>query len=370
MMVSQKPSTNQTLASLSFDSRIINLAVLKISEMKFRVAINGYGRIGQSVLRAIYSSPFRSKFTIVAINELADIETLTYLTRYDTTHGRFPYTLKFVDDILFIDDDRISILNEPDPEKLPWDALNIDLLFECSGTFDDRETADKHIESGAKRILLSHPATPEVDATIVYGFNEDVLSVNHRVVSNASCTTNCIVPLLNLLDQELGIVNGVTTTIHSAMNDQPVIDSYHQTNLRLTRSALHSIIPVDTNLAKGIDRLMPNLAGLFECLHVRVPTINVSVMDLSINLKSTTTVETINSLVHEESKRSLQNLMGYTEEPHASIDFNTDPRSSIFDGTQTKVCGGTLVKMLCWFDNEWGFANRMLDVANRWLTLK
>lgn len=338
--------------------------------MRYKVAINGYGRIGQSVLRAIYSSPLRSKFLIVAINELADIETLTYLTRYDTTHGRFPYPLRFDNDFLYIGEDKIRIINEPDPTKLPWRELGVDLLFECSGSFDDRKTSEQHLQSGAKRLLLSHPATSEVDSTIVFGYNHLLLRPEHQIVSNASCTTNCVVPILNLLNRELGIENGATTTIHSAMNDQPVIDSYHHTNLRLTRSALHSIIPVDTGLAKGIDRLMPQLAHRFECLHVRVPTINVSVMDLSINVKTATTAIKVNQFIREEAQGALNGLMGYTEEAHASVDFNTDPRSSIVDGTQTRVCGGKLVKMLCWFDNEWGFANRMLDVANNWLGLK
>ncbi len=356
--------------SATGDSCLIFHPDMDFEEMPYRVAINGYGRIGQSVLRAIYSTAFRSKFSIVAINELADIETLTYLTRYDTTHGRFPYPLKFAGEYLHIGEDAIKILNEADPAKLPWGELGIDLLFECSGTFDDREIAEQHLASGAKRILISHPATPAVDATIVYGYNHLQLRPEHKIVSNASCTTNCVVPILNILDRELGIENGVTTTIHSAMNDQPVIDSYHHTNLRLTRSALHSIIPIDTGLAKGIDRLMPQLANRFECLHVRVPTINVSVMDLSINVKTATTATRINRMMQEEAHGPLHGLMGYTEEPHASIDFNTDPRSSIVDGTQTKVCGGKLVKMLCWFDNEWGFANRMLDVGNIWLGLR
>ncbi len=338
--------------------------------MNYKVAINGYGRIGQSVLRAIYSTPFRSKFTIVAINDLADIETLTYLTRYDTTHGRFPYPLRFEKDFLYIGQDKIRVINEPDPAKIPWKTLDIDMLFECSGSFSARETAEQHLHSGAKRLLLSHPATPEVDATIVFGYNQSLLRPEHRVVSTASCTTNCVVPILHLLDRELGIENGVSTTIHSAMNDQPVIDRYHNTDLRLTRSALHSIIPVDTGLAKGIDRLMPHLANRFECLHVRVPTINVSLMDLSINVKSATTTYKINEIMREAAQGPLLDLVGYTEEPHASVDFNTDPRSSIVDGTQTRVCGGKLIKMLCWFDNEWGFANRMLDVANNWLELK
>ena len=335
--------------------------------MSYKVAINGYGRIGQSVLRAIYSTPYRSKFKIVAINELADIETLTYLTRYDTTHGRFPYPLRFEQDFLYIGDDKIQITHEPDPTKLPWSQFELDLLFECSGTFNDIETAEKYLETGAKRILLSHPGTPEVDATIVFGYNQQLINSKHRVISNASCTTNCIVPILNILDRELGIINGVTTTIHSAMNDQPVIDSYHQTDLRLTRSALHSIIPVDTGLAKGINRLMPHLTNRFECLHVRVPTINVSLLDLSINVKTATNVSQVNQLLRDEASGELQGLVGFTEEPHASVDFNTDPRSSIVDGTQTRVCGGKLIKLLCWFDNEWGYANRMLDVANNWL---
>ena len=337
--------------------------------MSFKVAINGYGRIGQSVLRAIYSTPFKSKFQIVAINELADIETLTYLTRYDTTHGRFPYPLRFEKNVLFIGEDKIRILNEPNPTALPWDELEVDLLFECSGTFNDRKTAEMHLDCGAQRVLFSHPATNEVDATIVFGYNQSLLKKEHRLISNASCTTNCIVPILDILDRELGIENGVTTTIHSAMNDQPIIDCYHHTNLRLTRSALHSIIPVDTGLAKGIERLMPQLENRFQCLHVRVPTINVSVLDLSINTRKSTTTAELNAMLYYESCNSLKDLMGYTEEPHASIDFNTDPRSSVVDGTQTKVAGGNLIKLLCWFDNEWGFANRMLDVANRWLML-
>jgi D-erythrose 4-phosphate dehydrogenase len=338
--------------------------------MSFQVAINGYGRIGQSVLRAIYSTPFRSKFKIVAINDLADIETLTYLTRYDTTHGRFPYPLRFDRQFLHIGEDRVQIINEPNPGNIPWADLNIDLLFECSGSFDDRVTADVQLAAGARRLLFSHPATPTVDATIVYGYNHTLLQSSHRIISNASCTTNCIVPILDILDREFGIENGVTTTIHSAMNDQPVIDSYHHTNLRLTRSALHSIIPVDTGLSRGINRLMPQLDGRFECLHVRVPTINVSLMDLSINVRKSTSAAEINTIMQRESLGRLRGLVGYTEEPHASVDFNTDPRSSIVDGTQTRVCGGRLIKMLCWFDNEWGFANRMLDVANHWLSLR
>ncbi len=339
-------------------------------KMGYRVAINGYGRIGQSVLRAIYCSPHRQHFTIVAINDLADIETLTYLTRYDTTHGRFPIPLSARGDELFIAEDRIRILNQADPHLVPWNDFNLDLVFECSGSFISRAPAERHLDSGAHRLLLSHPGVPEVDATIVYGFNHHLLDKDHRLVSNASCTTNCIVPVLDLLERNFGIESGVTTTIHSAMNDQPVIDSYHHTNLRLTRSALHSIIPVDTSLAKGINRLMPLLADRFQCLHVRVPTINVSLMDLAVNLRTPTTVAEVNRVMAEAAEGRLRGLLGYTEEPHASVDFNTDPRSAVIDGTQTRVCRDTLLKMLCWFDNEWGFAHRMLDVAAHWLALR
>lgn len=337
--------------------------------MSFRVAINGYGRIGQCVLRAIYTSPLGRHFTVVAINELADIDTLAYLTRYDTTHGRFPIPVSNDRDSLCIGSDRIRILREEEPASLPWQDLDIDLVFECSGSFNDRATAELHLAAGARRILISHPANRDMDATVVFGVNDDQLHAQHRIVSNASCTTNCIVPILHLLDKTLGIDCGVITTIHSAMNDQPVIDSYHNTNLRLTRSALHSIIPVDTGLSWGIQRILPEMTGRFQCLHLRVPTINVSLMDLSVNVKTPTTAENVNHIIEEASEGYLNGLLGFTQEPHASVDFNTDPHSGILDATQTRVSGTTLVKLLCWFDNEWGFANRMLEVGYKWLTL-
>jgi D-erythrose 4-phosphate dehydrogenase len=337
--------------------------------MSFRIAINGYGRIGQCVLRAIYENGLQQHLQVVALNELSDIETVTYLTRYDTTHGRFPLPVEHDGECLLIAGDRIQVLNQPDPKLLPWDALGIDLVIECSGSFNDRETAEQHLHSGAKRLLFSQPAMPDVDATIVYGLNHQLLAADMTVVSAASCTTNCVIPVLDLLHRELGIISGVTTTIHSAMNDQPVIDSYHQTDLRLTRSAMQSIIPVDTGLSRGIDRLLPELAGRFECLHLRVPTINVSVMDMSINVTRATTAADVNQIFKHAAAQGLKGLLGYTEEPHASVDFNRDPRSAIVDGTQTRVSGGNLVKLLCWFDNEWGFANRMLDIAQDWLHL-
>ncbi len=336
---------------------------------KFRLAINGYGRIGQSVLRALYVDHRRSDLQVVAINELSDLDTLTYLTRYDTTHGRFPVEVRNDGTHLLINGDRIRALNEKDPDNLPWKELDVDLVLECTGSFTDRATAERHLTRGAGRLLLSQPADADVDATIVHGFNSGDLRPGHRVVSCGSCTTNCIVPILHLLDREYGIENGVTTTIHSAMNDQPVIDSYHHTDLRLTRSAMQSMVPVDTGLSQGIGKMMPALGGRFQCLHLRVPTINVSLMDLAVNLRRPTDAASVNALFREASDGPMQGLMGYTEEPHASVDFNTDPRSAIIDGTQTRVSVGKLLKLMAWFDNEWSYANRMLDVAQTWLNL-
>lgn len=336
--------------------------------MSYRVAINGYGRIGQCLLRAIYERGLQHQLQVVAVNELADMETLTYLTRYDTTHGRFPLPVSHDASHLLINGDAIRVLSSEQASALPWAELGVDLVLECSGSFSTRAEAQQHLDAGAGRLLFSHPAAADIDATVVYGFNHQVLNARQRIVSAASCTTNCLIPILDQLDQAFGLVSGVSTTIHSAMNDQPVIDSYHRTDLRLTRSALHSIIPVDTGLSRGIDRLLPHLAGRFECLHLRVPTINVSLMDLSVNLQRSTTVQEVNALLRTQAdSTALQGLLGYTEEPHASVDFNRDPRSAIIDGTQTRVAQGRLLKLLGWFDNEWGYANRMLDVAHYWL---
>ncbi|MDI4638769.1 MULTISPECIES: type I glyceraldehyde-3-phosphate dehydrogenase [Halomonadaceae] len=343
--------------------------------MAYRIAINGYGRIGQCVLRALTERQTKATgealdeasplLEVVAINELSDLDTITYLTRYDTTHGRFPGRVEGRDGHLFINDRPIRVLSEQDPDRLPWRELGIDLVIECSGSFKDRATASRHLDAGAKRLLFSQPAESDVDATIVTGINDADLTPDCRIVSAASCTTNCLVPVLTMLDEALGVEHGVTTTIHSAMNDQPVIDAYHQTDLRLTRSAMQSIVPVDTGLARGINRLMPHLKDRFECLHVRVPTINVSAMDLAICVRRDTTAEAVNALLKTACHERLSGLVGYTEEPMASVDFNHDPRSGIVDATQTRVAGGRLIKMLCWFDNEWGYANRMLDVTER-----
>ncbi len=338
-------------------------------KMSYRIAINGYGRIGQSVLRALYSDARFDNLKVVAINELADLDTLTYLTQYDTTHGRFPVKVANNDSQLLVAGDPISVFSEPDPALLPWRELEIDLVLECSGSFTDRATAQKHLDAGASRLLFSQPAADDIDATIVYGFNHERLKAAHTIASNASCTTNCVVPVLSLLDREYGIISGVSTTIHSAMNDQPVIDRYHSNDLRLTRSAMHSLIPVKTGLARGIAKFLPHLDGKMECLHLRVPTINVSLMDLAIHVRENVDVTKVNHLFAQVSRGALKGLLGYTEKPHASVDFNTDSRSAIVDGTQTRVSNQNLIKMMVWFDNEWSYANRMLDVAGHWLSL-
>ena len=338
--------------------------------MKPRLAINGYGRIGQCILRAWAERDDCRGLDMIALNELSDLDTLAYLTRYDTIHGRFPSKVETRNEQLWIDNRPIRVLCSETPGGLPWADLNIDLLLECTGSFKDRATAELHLEAGAKRLLFSHPAEADVDATIVRGVNLDQLTSEMRIVSAASCTTNCVIPLLKLLDDNFGIEHATTTTIHSVMNDQPVSDAYNKNDLRLTRSAMASIIPVETGLAKGIYRLLPHLEGRIASTHLRVPTLNVSAMDLTLCVQHDTSVTEINQLLRNASEGALQGIMGYTEEPNASVDFNHDPRSSIIDATQTHVAGKRLVKLLCWFDNEWGFANRMLDVALHWLALE
>ncbi|MDR9469224.1 glyceraldehyde 3-phosphate dehydrogenase NAD-binding domain-containing protein [Marinospirillum sp.] len=332
-----------------------------------RLAINGYGRIGQCILRAFIERQDCRGLELVALNELSDLETVAYLTRYDTIHGRFPGQVTTRDSQLLINDQPVNIFSHSEPEDLPWQQLGIDLLLECSGSFKDRATAERHLQAGASKLLFSQPAEADVDATIIYGINQQELSPDQQVISAGSCTTNCVVPVLKLLDETFGIEHGTTTTIHSAMNDQPVSDAYHQNNLRLTRSAMASIIPVDTGLARGVSRLLPHLDGRLESLHLRVPTLNVSAMDMTLCLQRDTSVSEINQLLQQASLGPLKGILGYTEEPHASVDFNHDPHSAIIDATQTRVSGKRLVKLLCWFDNEWGFANRMLDIAIHWL---
>jgi len=327
-----------------------------------RVAINGYGRIGRSILRALYESGKRQQIQIVAINELAKPEAIVHLTQYDTTHGRFQPRVKLVDDQMLIGDDAIKILHEPDPAKLPWREMDIDIVYEATGAILDRQSCEAHIQAGAKQVLISHPSSADVDATIVYGVNQDLLRAEHTVVSNASCTTNCIVPVIDVLDKHFGVKSGAITTIHSAMNDQQVIDAYHD-DLRRTRAAGQSIIPVDTKLARGIERILPHMKDKFEAISVRVPTINVTAIDLSVTLDKTVDIATVNQVLELAANGRFNGILGYTDEPLVSCDFNHDPRSSIVDGTQTRVSAGQLVKLLLWCDNEWGFANRMLDTS-------
>ena len=334
-----------------------------------RIAINGYGRIGRSVLRALYESEARDHVQVVAINEPAHSKTIAHLTKYDSTHGRFNGTISASERSLTVNGDRIKILHNQSLDQLPWGDLEVDVVLECSGSFSDRDSAEQHLTSGAKRVLFSQPAEPSVDATIVYGVNQQCLTGDETIISAASCSTNCVVPVIKVLDEAFGIEGGVITTIHSAMNDQPVIDAYHHTDLRKTRAAMQSIIPVDTGLALGIDRLLPELTGRFQAQAMRVPTLNVSAIDLSVMLKNQVDTASVNAALLAATHGNLRGVLGYTEEPLASCDFNHDPRSGIVDASQTRVSQQTLVKVLIWFDNEWGYANRMLDTLLSWYGL-
>ncbi|MCY4263853.1 MAG: erythrose-4-phosphate dehydrogenase [Gammaproteobacteria bacterium] len=389
--------------------------------MAYRIAINGYGRIGRCILRAFYEQKERNTrvtqrqnpvtnelewnhtevtdcgnygpesirapsveqtikaaettddqphqttsaddLHFTAINDLADMQTLAHLTRYDSTHGRFPGTVQLTDQHLRVNGDEIAVFQEPGLDRLPWQEQDIDLVLECSGAFGDRAGARQHISQGAARVLFSQPAESDVDATIVYGINHHALQATDTIISGASCTTNCVVPVLKAMDESFGIVSGVITTIHSAMNDQPVIDSYHNADLRKTRSAMQSIIPVDTGLARGIERILPEMQGLLQAQAIRVPTVNVSVMDLTISLKSPCSVAEVNTALTDYSDAFPANVLGVSREPLASCDYNHDLRSGIVDLNQTRVAPANLVKLLVWFDNEWAYANRMLDVA-------
>lgn len=332
-----------------------------------RAAINGYGRIGRSVLRALYESNRCEQIQVVAINEPADCKTIAHLTKYDSTHGRFPGTVEVSGDVLTVNGDAISVFHHEDIQQLPWAELKIDVVLECSGTFTDRKMAELHLLAGAKKVVFSQPAESTVDATIVMGVNENTLTGHETIISNASCSTNCVVPVIKTLHEAFDVDGGVITTIHSAMNDQPVIDAYHHTDLRKTRAAIQSIIPVDTELARGIDRMLPHLSGCFEAQAMRVPTINVSVIDLSVLLKTDVDTTTVNRVLQQAASGALAGILGYTEEPLASCDFNHDPRSGIVDASQTRVSRQRLVKVLIWFDNEWGYANRMVELVHHWL---
>lgn len=336
--------------------------------MSTRIAINGYGRIGQCILRALYENGYREDLEVVAINELSDLDTIAYLTRYDTTHGRFDGDVETDagQNALCVMGDRIQVLRHENLADLPWQSLNVDMVFECTGVYGRRIDAEAHLKAGAKRVLFSQPADADVDLTVVYGVNHEALSDTQTIVSNASCTTNAIVPVIHCLDEAFGIEAGTLTTIHSAMNDQPTIDAYHHHDLRRTRSAMQNMVPVDTALAKGVERLLPQMKGRFEAVAMRVPTVNVSAIDLTVSLQQETDAAALNRVLQQASQCRYQGVLAYTEEPLASSDFNHDAHSGIVDGSQTRVVNGKLAKVLTWFDNEWAFANRMLDVAKIW----
>lgn len=336
----------------------------------YKVALNGYGRIGRCVLRALYERGAQAGLEIVALNDLADQASIEYLTRFDSTHGRFPGEVRVEGDCLHLNGNRVQVLREASPEAIDWAALGVDLVLECSGIYTTREGGERFLASGAPRVLFSQPMASErdVDATVVYGVNQARLTGRELLLSNASCTTNCSVPLLKLLDEAIGLDYVTITTIHSAMNDQPVIDAYHHDDLRRTRSAFQSVIPVSTGLAKGIERLLPELSGRIQAKAVRVPTVNVSCLDITLQTARDTDAQTINKVLREAAESGpLQGLLAYTELPHASCDFNHDPHSAIVDGSLTRASGPRLVNLLAWFDNEWGFANRMLDVTDHYL---
>ncbi|WP_407331366.1 erythrose-4-phosphate dehydrogenase [Enterovibrio sp. 27052020O] len=330
--------------------------------MALRVAINGFGRIGRSVLRALYESGRRDNIDIVAVNELAEPDAMAHLLQYDTSHGRFFKKVSNSQEFLFVGDDKIRILHLSDINLLPWRDLDIDIVLDCTGVYGNREHGQAHLDAGAKKVLFSHPGSNDLDNTIIFGVNEDSLKASDRIVSNGSCTTNCIVPVIKVLDEKFGIESGTITTIHSSMNDQQVIDAYHP-DLRRTRAASQSIIPVDTKLHLGIGRIFPKFSDKFEAISVRVPTINVTAMDLSVTVNTKVKVNDVNQSLEEAARCTLNGIVDYTEAPLVSIDFNHDPHSAIVDGSQTRVSNHNLVKMLVWCDNEWGFANRMLDTA-------
>jgi glyceraldehyde 3-phosphate dehydrogenase len=330
--------------------------------MAIKVGINGYGRIGRNVLRALYESQRNGEIQIVAINDLGDAETNAHLTQYDTAHGKFPGTVSVDGGDLVINGDRIKVFAERDPAKLPWGANGVDVVLECTGIFTSKAKAGAHLAGGAKKVVISAPGGNDVDATVVYGVNHGVLKASDTVISNASCTTNCLAPLAKVLHEKVGIVHGLMTTIHAYTNDQVLTDVYHS-DLRRARSATMSQIPTKTGAAAAVGLVLPELNGKLDGFAMRVPTINVSVVDLSFVAARATTKEEIDAAVLEASNGALKGILGVNTKPLVSIDFNHDPRSSIYDSTQTRVMGGTLVKVLSWYDNEWGFSNRMLDTT-------
>lgn len=330
--------------------------------MTIRVAINGYGRIGRNILRAHYEGGKKHEIEIVAVNDLGNAQTNAHLTRYDTAHGKFPGTIVVEGDAMVVNGDRIQVCAKRNPAELPWKDLGVDLVMECTGLFNSKEKAGAHLTAGAKKVILSAPGAKDVDATVVYGVNQGVLKASHTVISNASCTTNCLAPMAKAIHDGIGIVCGLMTTIHAYTNDQVLTDVYH-TDLRRARSATMSMIPTKTGAAAAVGLVLPELNGKLDGYAIRVPTINVSVVDLVFTAKRATTAEEVNAVVKQAAEGELKGVLQFNSEPLVSIDFNHNPASSIFDSTLTKVSEGTLVKASAWYDNEWGFSNRMLDTT-------
>ncbi len=336
--------------------------------MAIKIAINGYGRIGRNILRALYESGRTDEFQIVAVNDLGDANTNAHLTRFDTVHGRFPGEVTVDGDAMIVNGDRIQVLAERDPSKLPWAELGVDVVHECTGFFASKEKASAHLQGGAKKVLISAPGGSDVDATIVYGVNHGVLKATDTVVSNASCTTNCLAPLVKALDDTVGVESGLMTTIHSYTNDQVLTDVFHP-DLRRARSATQSMIPTKTGAAAAVGLVLPELAGKLDGFAVRVPTINVSLVDLVFTAKRGSTVDEINQIIKSASDGALKGILEYNDEPLVSYDFNHQPASSIFESSLTKVMDGNLIKVLSWYDNEWGFSNRMLDTTKAYMAV-
>lgn len=330
--------------------------------MSIKIGINGYGRIGRNILRAIHELGRVPAFDVVALNDLGDPETNAHLTRFDTAHGSFGGTVEVDGGDMLVNGERIRVLAERDPAKLPWGDLGVDVVFECTGLFRTFETASKHIDGGAKKVILSAPGGAGVDKTIVYGVNHDILTADDRVISNASCTTNCLAPLVKPLHETIGVKHGIMTTIHAYTNDQVLTDVFHK-DLRRARSATMSQIPTSTGAAKAVGLVLPELNGKLDGFSMRVPTINVSAVDLSFVASRATSVDEINDVLRTASEGSLKGVLAYNEQPLVSIDFNHNPASSTYDATLTKVIDGTMVKVVAWYDNEWGFSCRMLDTA-------
>jgi glyceraldehyde 3-phosphate dehydrogenase len=330
--------------------------------MTIKVAINGYGRIGRNVLRALYESGRTNEIQVVAINDLGDAETNAHLTQYDTAHGKFPGTVTADGGDLIVNGDRIKVYAVRNPADIPWGAHDVDVVLECTGLFTSKAKASAHLAGGAKKVIISAPGDKDVDGTFVYGVNHDSLKAEYTVISNASCTTNCLAPLAKVLHETVGIEHGLMTTIHAYTNDQVLTDVFHS-DLRRARSATMSQIPTKTGAAAAVGLVLPELNGKLDGYAMRVPTINVSVVDLCFVAKRDTTVAEINAIVKAASEGPLKHILGYNSKPLVSIDFNHNPHSSVFDDTLTKVTGGTFVKVCSWYDNEWGFSNRMLDMT-------